>query len=298
MAHRGPVCIDTTKGDPAKVTGLKGQYLDMSPCLVLYWGCNDIDPSKEPVELDSGDPHIVGAHACSAGAWTRGVTRETTVDRLYVSGDALGAAPSRFISGSWTCGRIAARHMVKALQENNYQLAEIGEDTLDLLEKRSFGPLIKYSENTGEGVWTDGTVISGISPKEIEGRMQKIMEEYCGGQTHWYCVNETYLNIARRHIRHLRQNQLQYLCAKDLHELQLAWDVINRLDVCQLVIEHINFRKETRLPGYVNRTDYPDTAPEFDCFINSKWDPVTDEVKCFKAPYEQIVPGDRKKQSI
>lgn len=298
IAHRGPIYMDTTKGDPAKVIGLKGQYLDMSPSIVLYWGCNDIDPSKEPIELDGGDPHIVGAHAGMAGAWTRGVTRETTVDRLYVSGDALGAAPSRFISGSWTCGRIAARNAVNALRNNNYQLSEIEEDMINQLESVAFGPLKNYEKKVGEGVWTDGTLMGGISAKDMESRMQKVMEEYCGGRTHWYYVNENHLSIARKHIRRMRQDQLQYLCAKDLHDLQLAWDVINRLDVCQLVIEHISFRKETRFPGYVNRSDYPDTDPDFDCFVNSRWDPETDEVVCFVVPYEQIVKGDRRKQSI
>jgi len=298
LAHRGPVYMDTTRGDSAKVIGLKGQYLDMSPSIVLYWGCNDHDPSREPIELDGGDPHIVGAHAGMSGAWTRGISRETTVDRLYVSGDALGAAPSRFISGSWTCGRIAARHMVKALENNEYRLVEIGSDLLEDMEKRTFGPLRKFEEKSREGVWTDGTLMGGVSPKDMESRMQKIMEEYCGGRTHWYFVNETYLGIARKHIKKMRSDQIPYLCARDLHDLQLAWDVINRLDVCQLVIEHISFRKETRFPGYVNRTDYPDTNPDYDCFINSRWDAETDEVKCFKVQYQQLVPGDRKKQSI
>lgn len=298
LANRGPIYMDTTKGDPAKVTGLKGQYLDMSPCLVLYWGCNDHDPSKEPIELEGADPHLVGAHASMSGVWTRGITRETTVNRLYVSGDALGAAPSRFISGSWACGRIAARHMVMALKENHYQFAVFSEDMLDALESRIFTPYNRYQLKAKEGVWTDGMIMGGIMPKQMETRMQKIMEEYCGGRTHWYFVNENYLGIARKHINHLRRNQLQYLCAQDMHDLQLAWDVINRLDICQLVVEHISYRKETRFPGYVNRTDYPDTDSDFDCFINSKWDPETDEVNCFKVAYEQIVPGDRKKQSI
>lgn len=298
LAHRGPIFMDTTKGDPAKVTGIKGQYLDMSPCLVLYWGCNDIDPSKEPVEIDGGDPNIVGAHAGMAGAWTRDTSRETTVSRLYVSGDALGGAPSRFISGTWTCGRITGRNMAQAIKANDYQLYELDPAMIDALEERTFGPLNNYLERAKEGLWSDSTLMSGIFPKQMEDRMQKIMEEYCGGRTRWYFVSEPYLNIARRHIKRMRNDQLQYLCARDLHDLQLAWDVINRLDVCQLVVEHISYRKETRFPGYVIRTDYPDINPEFDCFINSKWDPETDEVVCFKVPYEQIVPGDRRKQSI
>jgi len=298
LAHRGPVVMDTTQGDPYKVAGLKSQYLDMSPCIVLYWGCNDIDPSKEPIEVDASDPAIVGAHAGMAGAWTKGTSRETSIERLYVSGDALGGAPSRFISGSWTCGRLAARAMVAALKDGDYQLADLDEAVIDDMENRTFGPLIAFTEKEKEGLWTDGTLMNGILPKQMEDRMQKIMEEYCGGRKQWFYVNETYLGIARKHIQRMRRTQLQYLCARDLHELQLAWDVINRLDVCQLVIEHMDYRKETRFPGYVNRTDYPDLDPEFDCFVNSVWDPVTDEVTCFKVPYDQLVPGDRTKESI
>lgn len=298
QAFRGPVVMDTTQGDPYKVAGLKSQYLDMSPCIVLYWGCNDIDPSKEPIEVDASDPAIVGAHAAMAGAWTRGISRETTVPRLYVSGDALGGAPSRFISGSWACGRLAARAMVSALKANSYQLAEVSADKINSLEERTFGPLRSYAEKQAEGLWTDGTLMNGISPKQMEDRMQKIMEEYCGGRKQLFHVNETYLGIARKHIERMRRTQLQYLCAESLHDLQLAWDVINRLDVCQLVIEHLDYRKETRFPGYVNRADYPDLDPEFDCFVNSVWNPETDEVTCFKVPYEQLVPGDRSKESI
>ena len=147
-------------------------------------------------------------------------------------------------------------------------------------------------------LFRSGTLMNGISPKQMEDRMQKIMEEYCGGRKQLFHVNETYLGIARKHIERMRRTQLQYLCAESLHDLQLAWDVINRLDVCQLVIEHLDYRKETRFPGYVNRADYPDLDPEFDCFVNSVWNPETDEVTCFKVPYEQLVPGDRSKESI
>ncbi|MCL6635199.1 MAG: FAD-binding protein [Peptococcaceae bacterium] len=295
--HRGPVYIDTSKGDPYKVTGLKGQYLDMSPCLVLYWGCNDIDPSRERIEIEAADPALVGAHAGCAGAWTPGVDRMTTVPGLFVSGDALGATPSRFISGSWTCGRIAARHCVEYIRNNP---APAGPDPaeIDRQEEIAFRPLANFAERSRSGFWTDGTLKEGISPKQMEEHMQRVMEDYCGGRSRWFYVNETHLDIARRRINRLRREQIQHLCARDLHDLQLAWDVINRLDVCQLVIEHISFRKETRYPGYVNRTDFPEMSSDYDCFCNSVWNPETDELTFHKRPYVKIVPGDRRKESI
>ncbi|RJX21396.1 MAG: FAD-dependent oxidoreductase [Desulforudis sp.] len=296
LNHRGPIMMDTRRGDPERVAGLKGQYLDMSPCLVLYWGCNDINPSMDPVEIDAADPSLVGSHAGLSGAWTIGTSRMTTIERLFVSGDALGAAPSRFISGTWTCGRLAARSILYYIERVDPQLLEIDPDELDRLEVRTFEPLERYQKCT---FYTNGKPIEGIIPEEMEWRMQFIMEEYCGGRSRWFHVSESYLSMARKLINRMRHDQLKYLVAKDLHDLQLAWDVINRLDVCQLVIEQINYRKETRYPGYVNRTDYPNVDNEnFDCFITSVWDPETDELTFDKEAYEQIVPGDRNEESI
>jgi len=294
--HRGPIYMDTRRGDPARVAGLKGQYLDMSPILVLYWGAHDIDPSREPIEIDAGDPHICGAHVGSAGAWTIGTSRMTTVDRLFVSGDALGGAPSRFISGSWACGRLAARSMVEYLKTGNLEFLTLDPALVDACEKRVFAPLDRYARCD---FFTNGKPQNGIVPQDMEWRMQAVMEEYCGGRSRFFYVNETYLALARKHVNHMRRHQLQYLVAKDLHDLQLAWDVINRLDVCHLVIEHIDYRKETRFPGSVNRTDYPDVDDvNFDCFVTSVYDPATDELIMDKEPYVQIVPGDRRKETI
>jgi adenylylsulfate reductase subunit A len=294
---RGPIYIDTSKGDPFKVAGLKSQYLDMSPSLVLYWGCNDINPSKEPVEIDAADPAVVGSHAGMSGAWTPKEDRMTTLPGLFVSGDALGGAPSRFISGTWTCGRIAARNCIEWIK-NHPDLAELDPAEIDAQEELSFRPAKHFEELAKSGFWTDGTLKEGINPKQMEDRMQRIMEDYCGGRTQRFNVSEPYLKVARKLLERLRKTQLQYLTAKDLHELQLAWDVLNRLDVCQLVVEHISHRKETRYPGAINRTDYPDCSDEYDGFINSVWNPATDELTFYKRPYVQIVPGDRRKQTI
>ncbi|MGQ9497377.1 MAG: adenylyl-sulfate reductase subunit alpha [Desulfotomaculales bacterium] len=298
-AHRGPVYIDTRKGDPQRVADLKAQYLEMAPIIVLYWGAHDLDPGREPVEIDADSPVLVGAHAGVTGIWTTGTTRMSTVPGLFASGEALGQAPSRFISGSWTCGRIAARHMVEYVRQSA-EPAERDEEELSRLEAEIFAPLERWDQAGRAGrLFTSGKPIEGILPREMEERMQGVMEEYAGGRARLFYVNETHLNIARKHINRLRREQLRYLVARDLHELQLAWDVIHRLECCQLVIEHINYRKETRYPGYVNRTDYPErNDAAYDCFINSVWDPATDEIAFIKRPYEQIVPGDRTRESI
>jgi adenylylsulfate reductase subunit A len=41
--------------------------------------------------------------------------------------------------------------------------------------------------------------------------------------------------------------------------------------------------------------DYPETDPKLDCFVESRQEPETGEIKMFTRPYEQIIPGDRTK---
>ncbi|RDV83635.1 adenylyl-sulfate reductase subunit alpha [Ammonifex thiophilus] len=295
-AGRGPIFMDTTRGDPEKVAGLREQYLDMSPTTVLYWAAHDIDPAREPIEIEADSPFLVGAHAACCGAWTIGITRMTTIPGLFASGEALGQAPSRYISGCWTCGRIAGRHMVQWLEGEGTEVPELDPGLVAQLETRTFAPLERWSK---QEFFTNGKPVRGVLPREMEAHMQNVMEDYCGGRIHYFTVSEPYLEIARRRIDRLRRDQLRYLVARDLFELERAWDVINRLDCCQLVIEHISYRKETRYLGFVTRTDYPErNDAEYDCFICSVWHPETDTLVFKKYPYEQIVPGDRTKETI
>lgn len=168
---RGPIFMDTTKGDPEKVAGLREQYLDMSPSTVLYWGAHDIDPAREPIEIEGDSPFLVGAHAACCGAWTIGTTRMTTVPGLFASGEALGQAPSRFISGSWTCGRIAGRNMVEWITENGVDLQELDPEEIARLEEIIFAPTARWA---GQDIYTSGKPVMGIMPKEMEEQMQNI----------------------------------------------------------------------------------------------------------------------------
>jgi len=60
----------------------------MYPSMVLYWAANEIDPSKEPVEVQTTEPYIVGGHTQS-GYWVD-INRKTTLDGLYAAGDVSG----------------------------------------------------------------------------------------------------------------------------------------------------------------------------------------------------------------
>ena len=78
--------------------------------------------------------------------------------------------------------------------------------------------------------------------------------------------------------------------AKDLHELLRAWENYHRLIAAFAHMKHIQFREETRYPGYYYRADYMDIDDEnWKCFVNSKFDRHTGEWSLRKVPYVQLI---------
>jgi len=277
---RGPVYLDTRGITPEKVTDLKRAYLDMYPSQVLYWLANDIDPGTEPVEIQTTEPYIVGGH-CQAGYWVD-EGRRTTLKGLYAAGDVAGGAPFKFVSGCWAEGVLAARTMGQDLTALGEVLAS--EEVIAREEARAFNAFKNHEKGN-----------RGIPPVDMEARLQKIMEQYAGGASTYYEMNDAMLEIARKKLSSL-PGETQDLVADDLHQLMKAHEVIDRLDVAQVLVEHMAYRKETRWPTYHSRTDYPERDDvNWLKFVNSVRDPKSGKIEMMTRPYEQIVPGDRYK---
>lgn len=116
------------------------------------------------------------------------------------------------------------------------------------------------------------------------------------GVHQFYRMNEERLRHALKHIAKLKE-QTKYLYARDLHDLMSAHEAIDRLDVAEMLVHHLIFRQETRWPGWQTRMDYPGRNPQLDLFVESVRDPRNGEVRVFTRPYEQLIPGDRTKES-
>jgi adenylylsulfate reductase, subunit A len=277
---RGPVYLDTRHITPEQVKQLKSAFLDMYPSQVLYWAANEIDPQKHPVEVQTTEPYIVGGH-CQAGYWID-INRQTTLEGLYAAGDVAGGAPFKFVSGCWSEGVISARAAGEYAQKVELETADPG--FIDSEEKRVFGPLLNH-----------GKTLYALGAKDMETRLQKIMEEYAGGASQHYEMNEAQLTLARQHLAKLPP-QVNLLEATDLHNLMKVHEVIDRIDVAQVLVEHLSFRRETRWPSYHTRVDFPERDDEnWLKFVNSRRDLKTGTIEMLTRPYEQIVPGDRYK---
>lgn len=277
---RGPCFMDTRHLTPERVKELKASFLNMYPQMTLYLAANQIDPSKEPIEICGTEPYVVGGH-CQAGYWIND-DRQTTIAGLFAAGDVAGGVPYKFVSGCWAEGIIAARAAVKFAEK--YRHGKVDRAQIEREKGRVYAPLLRLQ-----------TVAEGVSPMEAEERLQKIMDEYAGGVGVFYEMNEERLLVAKRQLEKLK-DQIKYFIARDLHELMLAHEVIDRIDVAQVLVEHLLFRKETRWPGYQTRLDYPKRDDvEWLYFTNSRKNLKTGKIEVFKVPYKQIVPGDRYK---
>jgi adenylylsulfate reductase subunit A len=277
---RGPCYLDTRHLSPERVRELKTTYLDMYPQMTLWLAANRIDPSKQPIEIAGTEPYVVGGH-CQAGYWVD-EDRKTTIEGLFAAGDVAGGVPYKFVSGCWAEGTIAARAAVQFVEKHEH--GKVDATRVEREIDRVYAPLAR-----------DKKTDEGVRPRELEAELQKVMDEYAGGISEFYEMDEERLAIARERLKELK-TKTERLIAENLHELMLAHEVIDRIDVAQVLVEHLIFRKETRWPAYQTRLDYPKLDDEnWLCFVNSRRDPDTGKIEVFKIPYKQIVPGDRYK---
>ena len=64
--------------------------------------------------------------------------------------------------------------------------------------------------------------------------------------------------------------------AKDLHELLRAWENYHRILTAEAHMKHIEFRQESRYPGFYYRADKNFVDEEnWHCFVNSIYDKNT-----------------------
>lgn len=280
LAGRGPIYVDTRHMTPEQIQEMKTDYLNERPSFVLFLAANGQDISIEPIEVYGSDPYIVGGHTAS-GYWMD-TDWQTTIKGLFACGDVAGGVANKFIGGCCAEGMLSARGAIKYISGLDSLEVDLSEQVKE--EKaRVFAPLFADSD--------------GVLPRWMEEKMQRIMDEYAGGVNQFYRMNEEKLDYALRHIRMMKE-QVKYLYAKDLHELMFSHEVIDRLDVAEVLIHHLKFRRETRWPGWQTRMDYPEVNPELDCYVNSKLNLETGEIEVFTRPYEQILPGDRMKPTL
>ena len=223
-----------------------------------------------------------------------GYNRMTTIDGLFGAGDTVGGSAHKFSSGSFTEGRLAAKAAVKYIMDKKANDIKVSDNQYENLREAIYKPLENYQ--VGRNEITAGTVSpSYLSPIQGLQRLQKIMDEYCGGLTNNYMTNGNLLNKGLEQLAIL-QEDLEHIGAEDYHQLMRAWELKHRALTSQCVTEHTLFRKETRWPGYYYRGDHMNLDDEnWHCLTVSQRDPETGKFTMEKKPVYHIVDEEKKK---
>jgi adenylylsulfate reductase, subunit A len=301
-AGRGPIYMQTQRVLDTREKEEIGweDFLDMTIGQAVVWASQNIDPKERPSELITSEPYVMGSHATCSGAWASGpedcapddyqwgYNRMTTIEGLFGAGDTIGGSAHKFSSGSFTEGRLAGKAAVRYVLDLKGDRPRVDEDRIDALKQVVFQPLETYK--VGRNAIVAGTVSpSYLLPLHGLQRLEKLMDEYVGGYSTFYVTSEPLLERGLELLAMLRED-LEYLGAEDLHQLQRAWELRHRVLTAESVTRHTLYRRETRWPGYYYRADHPklDDA-EWHVFTVSEYDANTGEWELGKLPVHHLI---------
>lgn len=260
---RGPCYLRTEGISSEQDESLKKAYLNMAPSQTLKWIESGKNPSEQNVEIEGTEPYIVGGHTAS-GYWVD-TNRMTTINGLYAAGDVAGGCPQKYVTGAMAEGEIAAEDIVKELNKSDITENTFSQSTADEYADKLTDERIKeYNEYLRR---EDKDTV--FSTEELEEAMQKVMDTYAGGIGSHYQFNEKQLKLAKEKIEQI-ETLSEKANAKDYHELMFVYELKERLTVCQVLIEHLKARKETRWHSFAENLDYPEKSDEWLKYVNTR----------------------------
>ncbi|MBF0118677.1 MAG: adenylyl-sulfate reductase subunit alpha [Desulfobacterales bacterium] len=316
---RGPIIMDTVTAlanlaktmDKKELKHLESEawedFLDMTCGQANLWCATNTEPEKKNSEIMPTEPYLLGSHSGCCGFWVSGpdldwvpdsykikadngkvYNRMTTVNGLFTSGDGVGCSGHKFSSGSHAEGRMAAKSMVRYAKDHaDYKpaLSKSNQELVDLVYK----PVRVFLDNCN---YTTAVDINPnyIKPSGMTMRLMKATNEYGAGTATYYMTSSKNLEIAMELLQTMRED-CEKLAAGDLHELMRCWEIYHRIWTVEAHLRHIQFRKETRYPGFYYQCDYPGQDDKnWFCFTNSKYDAKAGKWDTFKRDYIKIIP--------
>ncbi len=311
-AGRGPIIMETTKAlaalgetmDKKELKHLESEawedFLDMSVGQAGLWCATNTEPEKKDSEIMPTEPYLLGSHSGCCGIWCSGpeedwvpdsykwgYNRMTTVKGLFTAGDGVGCSGHKFSSGSHAEGRIIAKSMIQYLKAEGDKVSGFAETDKELVDMVYY-PVYNYLDNCEYTTATDVNP-NYCKPAGMAMRLMKMTNEYGAGTATFYMTNGKSLEVLMDLFEMFRED-LEKIAAGDLHELLRAWEIIHRLYTVQAHTRHIQFREESRFPGFYYRGDFMgQNDEEWFCFVNSTYDKKTNEWTLKKEPYVKII---------
>src|SRR4030066_1199174 len=177
-------------------------FLDMAIGQASLWAATNIEPDKSPSEIMPSEPYLLGSHAGCAGFWVSGpgdiagtpehyswgYNRMSTVPGLFMAGDVVGASGHKFSSGSPAAGRMAAQAAIAYISTMRTSKLEAAQN-IDEVIAEIYLPFEIYEKYKG---YTTAPEINPnyLLPKQVQTRLQKLMDEYVAGCATMYMTNK------------------------------------------------------------------------------------------------------------
>ena len=311
---RGPIMMHTDKAMAklAEVLSKKElkhleaeaweDFLDMSISAACLWASFNMEPDKVPSEIIPSEPYLLGSHAGCAGLWVSGPSknymgapdswfwgydRMTTVEGLFTAGDGVGASGHKFSSGSHVEGRMAAKAALAFILDHKNDKLEAAQNIDDVIGQiyLPYEIFEKYKNYTS----APDINPNYLRPKQIQTRLQKLMDEYVAGCSTMYMTNKPSLEEGLKRLTLLKEDAAK-IAAGDLHELMRAWEQYHRILAGEAHLRHILHREESRYPGYYYRSDFLSIDDsKWKVFTISQYDMKANTWKFTDEPYKQLV---------
>jgi adenylylsulfate reductase subunit A len=315
---RGPIIMDTVTAlaelgktmDKKELKHLEAEawedFLDMTCGQANLWCATNTEPEKKNSEVMPTEPYLLGSHSGCCGLWVSGpdfdwvpdayklkykgkvYNRMTTVNGLFTSGDGVGCSGHKFSSGSHAEGRMVMKSMARFVRDNK-DFKPTLKETKDQLVDIVYKPVRTYLATCN---YTTAIDINPnyLKPNGMMYRLMKATHEYGAGTATYYLTTSKNLEIVMDLLETMRED-CEKLAAGDLHELMRAWEIMHRIWTVESHLRHIQFRKETRYPGFYYQADFmgQDDKNWF-CFVNSKYDPKAKKWDIFKKDYIKLIP--------
>jgi adenylylsulfate reductase subunit A len=162
---------------------------------------------------------------------------------------------------------------------------QVDENDVNKLKETVYKPLENYEVGRNEIV--AGTVSpSYLLPLHGLQRLEKLMDEYVGGNSTFYVTSEKLLNRGMELLAMLKED-LSHLGAEDLHQLQRAWELHHRVWTAESVTRHTLFRRT--LPAALSRRLSEAQRQRLARVHRSHYDAKTGEWRMEKLPVHHII---------
>jgi len=315
---RGPIIMDTVTalaklGETMSKKELKHleseaweDFLDMTCGQANLWCAQNCEPEKKNSEIMPTEPYLLGSHSGCCGIWCSGpdedwvpgsykwdykgvvYNRMTTVNGLFTAGDGVGCSGHKFSSGSHYEGRIVGKMMAR-FAKNNADFKPEPEMTAQEAADMVYKPVRVFEEFKGYSTDIDVNP-NYCKPAGMTMRLMKATNEYGAGTATYYQTSGKALEMIMDMFADMHED-CEKLAAGDLHELMRCWEIFHRIYTVEAHLRHIQFRKETRYPGFYYRADFPGQDDDnWFCFVNSSYDKNTKEWTLKKEDYHRIIP--------